>query len=274
MRQAMRRWILAGTLLAAAAGARAAGTDGCTVTVLVDGSPRPEYAARGTVYVEALRGRDYALRLSNPHPYRVAVALAVDGLNTIDAKHTDPWTASKWVLDAYETVVVPGWQVSGSTARRFTFTGERDSYGAALGQTDNLGVIEAVFYRETPPPPEPPYAYRDEGVLDGGGRSRPDSQASGAPAAPSAEPKSQRKAPLLSDEYAATGMGRRTGHDVVHVDIALEPRPVATVRVRYEFRAQLVRLGVLPPDRPAPLDRREGARGFQYSYCPEPERRW
>jgi hypothetical protein len=117
----------------------------------VDGSARSEYAARGTVYVEALRGRDFSLRITNPLGVRVAVALSVDGLNTIDAKHTTAQDARKWILDPYQTVVIPGWQVSGDTSRKFYFTGEKRSYGAALGQTANLGTIEAVFFREKQP---------------------------------------------------------------------------------------------------------------------------
>src|SRR5207247_2436970 len=115
----------------------------------------------GTFYLEAIRGASYSLRLTNPTPYRVGVALSVDGLNTIDARHTGARGAAKWILGPYETVVISGWQVNDRTARSFFFTGERRSYGAALGQTDNLGVIEAVFYRErqpriseyAPPPP-------------------------------------------------------------------------------------------------------------------------
>ena len=47
-------------------------------------------------------------------------------------------------------------------------------------------------------------------------------------------------------------------------------RPAARLRIRYEFRPQLVRLGVLPAggDR---LARRERARGFD-DFCPEPRR--
>ena len=62
--------------LAGSSGPAAAGSGGFGLDVLVDGSPRPEFAARGTVYVEALRGRDYALRLLNPTGTRVAVALS------------------------------------------------------------------------------------------------------------------------------------------------------------------------------------------------------
>jgi hypothetical protein len=44
-----------------------------------------------------------------------------------------------------------------------------------------------------------------------------------------------------------------------------------TVNIRYEFRPQLVRLGILPPA-PAtdPLQRRERARGFEPGFSPEP----
>jgi len=259
---------------------------GFEMSILVDGSTRPEYSARGTVYVEAIRGREYAIRLTNPLPYRVAVALSVDGLNSVDAKRTDARSAAKWVLDPYETTVITGWQVSDSAARRFYFTGESRSYGAFLGQTQNLGVIEAVFFKEKQRIP-PPIVYRNydrdyRRDAPGAGSGRAEEQGSAAegkeqqaPSASSAAPyqeKSKRAAPApkLEDEYAATGMGDRTQHEVSHVDLRLEDRPAATVRIRYEFHQQLVKLGVLPREleRP-PLARREGASGFQ-AYCPQP----
>ena len=121
------------------------------VEVLVGGSRLPSYAARGTVYIEALKGREYEIRLRNPYPVRVAVALSVDGLNTIDARHTNAQAARKWVLGPYETVTISGWQTSMTHARRFEFTSEEQSYGAWLGKTNDLGVITAVFFRERVP---------------------------------------------------------------------------------------------------------------------------
>lgn len=221
------------------------------VTVLVDGEPRPAYVHHGTTYIEALRGSDFTIRLRNPNAHRVAVALSVDGLNTIDAKHTDAWSAAKWVLGPYETAEIAGWQVNDRTARRFYFTGERDSYGARLGQTENLGIIEAVFYRER----VPRYSRESSRKQHDEGRAQPAPSA----AAPRAGVESQA-AP--SDDYAATGMGRRTHHAVEEVEIALERDPIAAVALRYEFHPQLVKLGVLDRD---PLERRERARGF----CPE-----
>jgi len=98
------------------------------------------------------------------------VALSVDGLSTINAQHTDPRDAPKWVLDPYESMTISGWQVDDGHARQFYFTTEDQSYGAKLGKTQNLGLISAAFfkerrpvvYREVPPPrnpypPIPPY---------------------------------------------------------------------------------------------------------------------
>ena len=58
--------------------------EGFDVDVLVDGAPLPEYYARGRSYVEASQGAEYELRIHNPLGERVAVALAVDGLNSIE----------------------------------------------------------------------------------------------------------------------------------------------------------------------------------------------
>ncbi len=279
------------SLLLAAGPAFAGAPAGFGLEVLVDGSARPEYAARGTVYVEALRGRDFSLRITNPLGVRVAVALSVDGLNTIDAKHTSAADARKWVLDPYQTVVIPGWQVSGSTSRKFFFTGETRSYGAALGQTANLGTIEAVFFREKQPyrvgrwgggrekDEEKISANEREGRLDAPEAAPP--SAAGAPsgakqaqnepsdAARDYSKKSSSSPSSLSDELAATGIGRRTRFDVTRVSLDLEETPAASVRMRYEFRAQLVALGVLPRETRDPIARREAARGFE-EFCPEP----
>ena len=236
----------------------AAGTSGFAVNVLVDDSPRAEYFHRGAVYIEAVRGASYSLRLTNPMPYRVAVALSVDGLNTIDAKHTDARSASKWVLEPYESTVISGWQVSNQTARSFFFTGERHSYGASLGQTENLGVIEAVYFRE-----RRREVQRYQPSFDGEqGPGAANGAVGGAPV-PSA--KAQRSE--AADDFAATGMGSRERHEVTSIDLDLEPNPVASVRIRYEFHPQLVKLGILR-DHISPLERRERASGFG-PYCPE-----
>src|SRR5436190_17721020 len=229
------------------------------VDILVDGAPQPRYAHDGRWYVEARKGREYAIRLRNPYAVRVAVALSVDGLNTIDARETTAADARKWVLGPYETVTISGWQTSLLEARRFEFTTEARSYGQALGKAANLGVISAVFFKERVP------AIMQETSKDERSRQKP--------APPSSAPTEQETASAkrADDEFAATGMGRRTGHAVTQVWLNLEDIPAQTVNIRYEFRPQLVRLGILPPAPTAdPLQRRERARGFEPGFSPQP----
>ena len=244
------------------------------VEVLVDSQPLEEFASRGRTYVEAIEGREYELRVRNPFPFRVAVALSVDGLNTIDARHTTAWEASKWVIEPYQTIDISGWQVSSARARHFYFTTERDSYGAKLGQTMNLGMISAVFFRERQPIPvrvlpPPPRPIRPPYEDNSGGASR----GSEAPAAAERKDSRAKAYPAPDDESAATGIGRSVSNDVRWVDMQLEPHPFSQVTIRYEFYQGLVRLGIFPRayQRSDSLRRREGARGFEdRRFSPEP----
>jgi hypothetical protein len=254
--------------------------NGFSVEVLVDGRPLTEYAARGRHYVEALENAEYELRIHNPTGSRVAVALAVDGLNSIDARHTSAWDAHKWVIEPYGTIHVRGWQMSSENARRFYFTTERDSYAAKLGQASNLGLITAVFFLErrpitvmpvTPSERRPPYKEdrtRDE-------RAAPEPGTAGEPSRVESgrdAPKSARPYPPPDDESAATGIGRSVRNDVQWIRMDLDSRPAGEVTIRYEYRASLVRLGIIPRDYPRPsvLDRRERSQGFEPRYCPQP----
>ena len=253
-----------GAVLSASPAPHAAGS----VEILVGGSALTRYPHEGRWYVEARRGREYAIRLRNPYGVRVAVALSVDGLNTIDARETTAADARKWVLGPYETVTISGWQTSQREARRFEFTTEAHSYGQALGKTTNLGLISAVFFRERVPAPtvmpDPSNRYSDRRAPAAPPSAAAEQDAAGAS---KAEGRSR-------DEYAATGMGRRTDHAVTQVWLDLEDVAAQAVDIRYEFRPQLVRLGILPPARTAdPLQRRERSQGFEPGFCPDPQGR-
>jgi hypothetical protein len=255
-----------------AGGAASETASSFSLQFVVDGRPLSEYSARGRVYVEALEGKEFAIRLSNPSDGRVAVALSVDGRNAIDARRTTAAGAAKWILAPGQTVDIPGWQVSGDTARRFFFTRTSKSYVRWLGDTANVGTIEAVFFRERcrPLPPmrigelrkdEPPVA---DGVAE-----------SPAPATPSNEAGASRsrasKQSIASDRYAATGIGDRTSFSVRWAPFEQDPTPAARIAIRYEFRPELVRLGVLPQDEQG-LFARDRARGFDHGYAPDPYR--
>jgi len=172
------------------------------VDVLVDGRPLPEHYSRGRNYVEAQQGAEYELRLRNSSPDRVAVALFVDGLNTIDARQTSAWNASKWVIEPYQTITITGWQMSSERARRFYFTDERDSYAAKLGRKADLGVISAVFFRER------------RRAIPVTRSSSDQMKAEGAP-------------------RMGTGIGRSVRNDVEWIDMDLDSRPAEEVTIRY-----------------------------------------
>src|SRR5215208_3264530 len=239
-------FLIAGLSLAAHSGTTVAASRADRVVpdvdILVGGQPQRQYRHNGRLFVEALKGREYQIRLRNPYDVRVAVALSVDGLNTIDARQTTAGSARKWVLGPHQTVVLSGWQVSQDAARRFEFTTEEQSYGQALGKTTNLGIITAVFFKERTPIVTSQASNEAERRDAAGAKAR--------------------------EEYAATGMGRRTDHAVQQVWLDLEDAPAATVNIRYEFHTQLVRLGVLR-DAPSPLECRERARGFNPGFSPE-----
>ncbi|HET8781945.1 MAG TPA: hypothetical protein VFM63_05985 [Pyrinomonadaceae bacterium] len=204
------------------------------VDVLVHGRPLAEYQDRGRTYVEALRGEEYEIRLRNRTSDYVAVALSVDGLNTIDASRTSAWNGSKWVIEPHHTITISGWQMDSDHAHRFYFTTERDSYAAKLGVRANLGTISAVFYRErrrvipiTPPPhPMPRPGDRD------------DSQASAEMRSSAGASTGAAKSSRQRDE-AATGSGRSVRNDVRYVDMDLESRPAAEVTISYDYGSSI-----------------------------------
>ena len=269
----------------------ASGGPAYSLSVLVDGAAVPEYAARNRVYVEALKGREFVLRITNPTGRRVAVALSVDGRNVIDAKRTGSQEAAKWVLSPWETIDVPGWQVSGATARRFFFTETSKSYAKWLGDTANVGTIEAVFYRERererqPDRPQPLTLSKESPAAReprAGASGKDEGQAAGVPGgvpggngdslADKASPPTAQSSPKRAeaDAFAATGIGDATDFPVQWVAFEAESSPAARIALRYEFRPELVRLGVLP--RHDELFARDRARGFEHEYAPDPFRR-
>ena len=246
---------------------------GFDVDVLVGGRPLPESGGRGRHDVEAVEGADYELRIRNPLSDRVAVAVFVDGLNTIDARRDPARDASKWVIGPYQTITLSGWQMSSERARRFTFTTERDSYAAKLGRTADYGVISAVFFRERRPVAviTPHRAEADHPRSEGADSAEAPARSAGA------ERGLRLRDPGYSfrrdDDRAATGIGRSVAHEVRSVSLELESHPVAEVVIHYAYRPVLPQPGVLPrfspePDAPRRHERAHDSDDRRFS--PEP----
>jgi hypothetical protein len=272
--------ILAGFLVAVVPSrVQAAESGRWSLSVVVDGRALAEYHHRDRLYIEALRGRSFSLRISNPTNERVAVAVSVDGLNVVDAKRTSAGEAAKWVIWPGQTIEIPGWQISGETSRRFFFTETGRSYAKWIGDTRNVGTIEAVFFRERIRPltivggvaqdrseraNEP--AEEDRAGDSGEGQIRRKSHGDDRPAPSAVAPEPPRSA----DRFAATGIGERTRFPVRWIDFDEDPSPTARIRLRYEFRPELARLGVLAGEED--LYGRERGSGFERGYAPDPGR--
>jgi hypothetical protein len=246
------------------------------VQVIVGGRPVPQEISCGerrVEDVEDVEGAEYELRLTNPTSERVAVAVSVDGLNVIDARHTSAWDASKWVIHPHGTLTLSGWQVGSERARRFYFTTERDAYATRIGRPGDFGVISAVFYREWRPvaeiiPHRPAMHERGDTV----------GQAAEAPAAGVA----LRSAPggdasarghmTPSFRYrgrAATGIAGSVTSEVREVSMELEQHPIAAVTIRYDFRSYRPRPMIVPGFAPEPRERGWSTRR-EGRFAPEP----
>jgi hypothetical protein len=262
---------LASALRAASAPAHAHGLSEVpaalvAVSVQVDGRPASLYPApdgSGRYYLEAAAGSRYAVVLSSRTGERLGVVLTVDGLNAISGER-DSGRGRMYVLDAWQSTSVQGWRSSLQEVRQFRFVDERRSYAARMGRAnEKMGWIEIAVYRERhayahsrpyplPLPLGEPKRQRpaDAETADRGRAEAP----AAAPAAPrSSEPATADEATALTAKdsrarsYPGTGWGERRQDPVVLVSFDPELAPSERVTLRYEYRAALVALGVLPP---------------------------
>ena len=118
------------------------------IEILHDERPKPLYLHDGCLLIPANKDEQYVIRLTNRTGRRIAVALFIDGLNTIGETRDTPRGALKWVLEANEVGIVPGWQIDKKTSRQFVFVGGEESLAARKHYIDQIGQITATFYPE------------------------------------------------------------------------------------------------------------------------------
>ena len=197
-----------------------------TVAVEVAGRATPLYAAAdGTArrYVEAVKDREYALRLTNRTGERVGVAITVDGLNVISGT-PDPGRRAlprMYVLDAGAEITVRGWRTSLDEVRRFTFVDEGRSYAARSNQARaKLGWIEIAVHREQRP------------------------RAADAPVARERDQRTESSGAAAPRSYPGTGWGRPADDPAVLVDFEAQREPSERTTLRYEYAWGLRALGI------------------------------
>lgn len=111
-----------------------------------------DYRRGSRTFLKVLEGDEYSIIVKNPLPVRVAVAISVDGLNTIDGKHKRPDKSKKWIIEPHSSITLRGWQTGSKSLRRFYFTRKRNSYARwkekydRRNYTKNLGVIGVAYF--------------------------------------------------------------------------------------------------------------------------------
>jgi hypothetical protein len=159
----------------------------------VNGQLAPVRQGSGNLWVGLKPGDRYEVELLNMTDRRVAVALHIDGLNTVYAKPELPSDGLKWVLEPRTSARIRGWQTDGNTLKEFLVVGLPDSVAARQQFTEQVGLITASFY------PEDTEEYRGldvpRGIATGEGQAH-DSKLTEVPFVPTARP-----AAILSLHY-------------------------------------------------------------------------
>lgn len=219
--------------------------------------PLYEHSERNQVYkayLEALKGKQYGVRVRNNTRDRVGVVIAVDGRNIISGDRSDlANTERMYVLEPGETQSYEGWRTGKNKVNRFYFTDPGRSYSVeAFGDTSALGVIAVAVYAEQPQVVSRP-AEREESRAEAG---RADAAAPAQqPAAGStpfggllnSKPSTRAKSAPTEDtaETAATGFGRTEHSPSVTVTFRPQERPLARYYAKYEWRDTLCEQGII-----------------------------
>lgn len=258
------------------------------VSVRVDGAAAPLYIKPGAWdrrYLQAFRGRPYALVVRNTTGRRVGVLIAVDGLNVVNGertrmRHDEPM----YVLDPWETATIRGWRTSLSEVRRFVFVDEERSYAERTGQANgDLGWIRVHAFRETRPVAwrdwdrrfkneARPFDRGDERGFEGeapraeGDAARERQPRDEAPAPSSPEGVRKQEAGRLhaapESSNPGTGWGDRRHDPVNRTEFLAERAPADRITLRYEYASGLRALGIFPRRGERTWERERGELGF------------
>lgn len=218
-------------------------------------------AERGKLraYLEAEKGRNYAIRVHNRTGERIGLVIAVDGRNIISGEKSHLRAREPmYVLGAGEQTTYSGWRTSDTRVHRFFFTDAHSSYAEAWGDRSAMGVIAVAAFREMPQVLPQPRAGRQEM----------------APDAPAPGESRSRKSMESADAAGAAGTGFGDGRYSRSVRVHFTPEQYAFERqfIKYEWRDTLVRLGIIrdvpPANRfwPEPLGQAEGFAPYPPGY--------
>ena len=258
------------------------------------GETLPVYtAADGQRYVAGRPGARYGITIRNLRRERILVVMSVDGINVLNGQ-TAGWNQDGYVLGPLGAGQIAGWRKSDREIAAFEFTAPADSYASRTGRPLDLGVIGvAVFSERRPEPrPVPPPVMQSTPMQDRAAANKAAAPAEAeaaapAPAAPAgslgagaasdAAPSAlaRRERSTMAEQKLGTGHGQREESVITHTRFErARSTPDEVIALRYDSRANLIRMGVIPD----PDERVARPRAFpqnpQAGYVPDPPARW
>jgi hypothetical protein len=186
-----------------------------------DGMRYREFPQNGKSMLKVQADEEYSIVIRNPLPVQAAVAVTIDGLNSIDGKRATPKNSKKWIIGPNATLSIEGWQTGGQTLRRFVFTHDASSYAqwqenrTGKPLTRNLGVIGVAWFwnkEELDAALHPPQPFENE-YSSPNGTPRQASRGKSA-----ASPAYEAQAGSAVQDKAGTGMGRQEYNAVTQVE--------------------------------------------------------
>jgi hypothetical protein len=236
------------------------------VQVQVDGRNAPLYFPRDGSdrrYFEAMRGRHYALAITNKTGRRIGVLVAVDGLNVVNGQRSSLGSnEAMYVLDPYGQTVIRGWRTSLNDVRQFVFVDEERSYAERTDQANgDMGWVRVLAFNEREqwfngspgrikdgerPRDE---VYPNDGLEGQGGAARQlDKREQAAPESESSrlDAKGYNQAPAPQSAVPGTGWGEKSWDPVRRVWFVPESYATDQLVLRYEYASGLRALGIFP----------------------------
>lgn len=170
-------------------------------------------------YVEAVRGRHYAIRVRNNTGHRLGLVIAVDGRNIISGSRSALRRDERmYILNPHAGGTFDGWRTAPDQVNRFYFTDAGDSYAGAWDDHSAMGVIAvAVFFEKV-------YHY---------------------PYVPPAMPEEKAGQRDSAESQPGTGFGEGKYSPSRRVAFEPEERPAEKHFLKYEWRETLCRKGFL-----------------------------
>ena len=111
-------------------------------------TPPPESHRRRTFFVPVRRvGSEYVIRIRNRHHRAIEAVLSVDGLSVINGRRASD-SIRGYLVQAGQTIEIPGWRRGADHVAAFTFSTEESSYAYLTGRPSGIGIIRLTAFEE------------------------------------------------------------------------------------------------------------------------------